>query len=134
MSKLIVLALGLMVHFSSLTQTDTIQLSIVRSKIFRCTNEGAKNWVMYTDDNDFFYLSRLTLDNSELKAWFEKYKDSQNIYKAQKSLFSSHSVLFFRKLDQIDDQIKFIVVAENENEMTLTSEEIQEVFIFKLID
>ena len=115
-------------------QTDTVRIEAVKSKIYRCTNEDAKNWVIYTEDGSLFYLVNLTLPDSELHDWFKKFKNSQNIYRAQKTIFNQHKVFFFRKLDQLDDQIKFIVVSEKENEMTLSSEEIDQTFFFRLID
>lgn len=81
MNKLLLIA-ALIISLASAAQgTETIVIAKNNSELFRGTSQEVNNWLLYMDSDKNWYLANITVPDNEAKEWFEKRKDSDNIFK-----------------------------------------------------
>lgn len=60
---------------------ETVKIAKSESFLFRGLGQEISNGYLYIDQEGYFYFVVLTITQSEVLQWFEKRKDSQNVYK-----------------------------------------------------
>lgn len=62
-------------------EVETVRLEKRQSQLFRGQEQYMRNCYIYIDKEGIFYLVTLSIPPAEVREWFEKRRDSQNIYK-----------------------------------------------------
>jgi hypothetical protein len=109
-------------------EVETINLSKSKSELFRGVNEDITNWYLYFD-NEFCYLANLELNESDVKNWFEKRKNSQNIFKGKISE-QQYKTILFEKENEPETKMNFYIEIQGKDKLILTNIDDTRVYIF----
>lgn len=120
--------------FLSFSQTDTVRIQKIDYAIFHCTDVIASDWYLIRENNDEYILINVELPESEIDEWYQKFKNSQNFYRATLHVNTGVNILNFKKLDQLDDQIRFELISSISNYLELMPFNSKEVYGFQLIN
>ncbi|SFT90919.1 hypothetical protein SAMN05216474_3104 [Lishizhenia tianjinensis] len=105
MNKLLLLLLfiGLSLNLSS---QDTIKIRAAKPKLYQGVSTEIASWYLYFS-NEVYYLCKLPNKRTkEAMDWFEKRKDSQNVYKG--SLYEGKdTTLTLSKENNSSEKLKF---------------------------
>lgn len=115
------------------SQTDTIRLEKSSSNLYRCDNTNARYWYLY-EKNKVFYLVNLTLPEAEIGTWFQRFVNSQNLYRCMISYQKKIEFLHFTKPNAPDERLSFEITNRNTHEITTTSLATGELFVFRRIE
>lgn len=130
MKNNLLIALFLFVAFAFFGQTDTIRIEKRTSLLFRCENENARNWYIYTTDNLEYVLATVNRSEDEVEDWFKRFSGSQNLYRSVVHYIGPAEQFFFRKQDQLDDLITFDIEDKSNARIVLTSQETGGEYVF----
>ena len=119
--------------FAASSQVDTIYLHKQEIKIYRCTNKSARFWYLKQTDNDFL-LVNLTIAQEDILDWFDRYSNSQNLYRSPLILRNRQEFLFFKKPNSPDERLSFEIIRRTNEEIVTQSMETGEEFCFSLLE
>ncbi len=130
-----VFILFLLLHFglSGLSQTDTIKLVKSEERIYQCITESAKSWYLREYDG-VFYIVSLKIPKEEVSQWFNRFSDSQNIYRSTIYKENNLSFLTFSKPNDSFDRIYFKITEISKNQIILMTKGTEESYFFSLIE
>ncbi|TXI83378.1 MAG: hypothetical protein E6Q37_10440 [Crocinitomicaceae bacterium] len=123
-----------LIPFTVFSQDDveTVKIRKSNSFLYRGMEEEVKNVYIYIDHEGTFYLVNLDLPVAEARAWFEKRKDSQNIYKARMEQ-QQYQTLLFIKENEPGTRLSFYLEKKDRNAFQLTTIEDNQVYTFQLV-
>ena len=130
--KLILLLL-LIVPSIVFSQVESVKIDKPQTYLFRGEGQEMRNCYLYIDSEGIYYLVNLTtVAQSEVAQWFEKRKNSQNIYKGTVES-GQYKTLSLVKDDEQGASISFYYERKERSEIQLISLQDGRIFIFKLI-
>ncbi len=132
MNKLLLLFVSLWFSLSASSQVDTIYLHKQEVLIYRCTNKNARFWYLKRTDNNFL-LVNLTIAQEDIPNWFNRYSNSQNLYRSDLIMRNNQEFLFFRKPNMPDERLSFELIRSTKDEIITKSMETGEEFCFTLL-
>ncbi|MCT4560410.1 MAG: hypothetical protein N4A41_03455 [Crocinitomicaceae bacterium] len=109
MNKGFTFFLILLFSMKAWSQTDTVRLVKEVEGVFRCTDPEARNWYIY-GQGDQYILANLKIPEKEVLSWFQRFKNSQNLYRGSFSFMGGKKMLALNKQDQTDDYIHFEIL------------------------
>lgn len=115
--------------FSQDSLVQSVKIKKETNIIYQGQESNLKNWFLCFDNVDTYYLSRLNINPSEVKSFFDRRKNSQSVYKGQLNL-QSYKVIVFAKENQPEDNLSFYFEKKNEI-IYMTFIESGELFTFK---
>ena len=131
MNKIWTSLLVLIILHSAFGQ-EVEQLNLTKQKSALYQSESPyQTWFLYEEDG-MFYLAELMQTNEEVMNWFKKRKDSQNIFKGQFDY--THQTITFVKQNELDLQMKFSVIKNEENKILLKNLNDQDSYCFNKIN
>lgn len=133
MNKLLFVLFMSFYSFLSKAQTDTIRMAKPFETIYRCKDKEAKNWYLYSDNNLHFILANLNLPEVEVRAWFLRFRNSQNLYAGDLSFQGNKKYIILSKHDQTDDRLTMEVVEIGEESITLREYQGERVYVFEKV-
>ncbi len=113
-------------------EVETVKISKTETWLFRGQNQEIRDCYVYVDGNGVFFLASLNIQQSEVNAWFEQRKDSQNIYKGFLQ-DGQYKTLTLTKENEPGLPISFYFERKEKSEIQLVSLEDGRIYIFKLI-
>lgn len=111
---------------------ETVRIRKSNAYLYRGQEESVKNVYIYVDHEGTFYLVNLDLPVAEARTWFEKRKDSQNIYKARMEQ-QQYQTLLFVKENEPGTNLSFYLEKKDRNKFQLTTIEDNQVYTFQLV-
>lgn len=110
-------------------QTDTIRLEKEKIVLYRCTSPRAQYWYLKQIDEQYI-LVNLTLSPDEVADWFNRYANSQNLYRSR--IIQRYNLEFFqfRKSNFPEETLNFEITERTEEEIVTLSIETGEEFRF----
>tara|TARA_R110000737_G_scaffold161270_1_gene189132 strand:- start:11476 stop:11844 length:369 start_codon:yes stop_codon:yes gene_type:complete len=119
-----------MLGFTAFAQNDTIHIQKVRSDIYKCQTKPALSWYIHVT-NERIILVDLKIQPFEIEGWFERFGNSQNLYK---SLFPENpsKTLFFQKTNEPLDTLIFEIIEFTNNRIILEIQPSKEKFEFSI--
>jgi len=121
-------------------EVETIKLVKNNYVVYKGVLKETESWYFF-DNEGVFYLANIDASVLDIYGWFEKFKDSQNIYKANQSLGSSGmiggndlNVLEFVKDNDPENRLSFYFDKTQKNVIVLTYLIDQQFYTFQKLD
>jgi small nuclear ribonucleoprotein (snRNP)-like protein len=114
-------------------EVETVQIKKKNFRIYQGVLKETKNWFLVLDEDRMYYLVNVDLPANEVRSWFLKFKDSQNVYKA-KDPGGLYPVLKFSRENDPGDNFSFYLANGAKGYIVLTNLEDNTVFQFVLIE
>lgn len=139
--KRVLLIMFLTFSFGGFSQEkETITIKKETHSLYRGVLAETKSWYLFIDAENNYYLANIERPSDEIVDWFLKFKDSQNIYKANFSLVNSTTIiggnqlptLHFTKENEPTDNLNFYVEKPFKNSIILISVADNTIYNFKL--
>jgi|GEM_PF-1870716 len=137
----ILLFCSLMLQFTLYSQEkETIVLKKNTSNLYRGVLAETKSWYLLVDSEFNYYLANINKPNEEVLDWFTRFKDSQNIYKANPQQTKSASqiggnkllTLHFTKENEPGDILNFYIEKPYSDSIILISMDDNTIFKFQI--
>lgn len=116
--------------FLANAQNDTIRIQKSRNDIYKCQTESAQSWYINVD-NEQITLADLKINPTEVEIWFQRFKRSQNLYRADYPKTDS-TILVFRKSNDPLDTLIFEFIEFTNERILLEIQPSKEVFDFNI--
>jgi len=122
MKKRIISFLLLLICFQVQSQeVEHISIQKDEVKIFQGVLKETENWFLFVDSANYHYLANISASETDVMNWFNRFKDSQNIYRQFSfSKTGEYSEIVFFKVNQPEDRLSFYVSIPDENSVILT--------------
>ncbi|MBI2257724.1 MAG: hypothetical protein HYU67_02370 [Flavobacteriia bacterium] len=131
-NKIIILLLFcIFIPFVHSQNRDTIQLFKDKKQVFKGVQEEIKNWYIYIN-GDKLLLSEIHEEENEIKSWFEKRCDSQNLFQ-HIGYFRQNDTLFLKKANDSETIIPLILHKINKDSLVVYQTDLKEQYYFKKI-
>lgn len=120
--------------FGSQAQEDSVRtIRIVKSSaaLYRGTDSEIRNWYFYIDEWGYAYLANLEIPEEETGAWFERRKNSDNIFKSN-AYAENKALIFLVKKNEPDVVLSFRMLLENNALKIINPEDQSEYNFIKL--
>lgn len=135
MKNSILVLLFMFLSGSFLAQQDTIptiKISKSKTKLFKGESTETLNWYFYIDEENYCYLANLDIPLTQINAWFEQRKNSENLFKSTQQI-ENNSSIFLVKKNEPDVVLEFNLTFEVNN-VKLKSTIDQTIYIFSKIN
>lgn len=94
-------------------ETVKVQKKIEYS-VYKGSQSEISNWYLVITPENNYYLLNLSIPENEVIIWFQKFKDSQNLYRA--TIVSDYSpILNFKKENEPTELISFFLKRVSKN-------------------
>lgn len=113
-------------------EVETVKIRKSNTYLYKGIEETVQNVYIYIDAEGTFFLVNLDLSIAEARNWFEKRKDSQNIFKAKMEM-QQYQTLRFVKDNEPEASISFYLEKKEKNMFQLTTIEENQVYTFQLV-
>ena len=122
--------------------TETVVIKKATHYLYRGVLAETKSWYLLIDNEGNYYLSKIEKPEDEVFDWFVRFKNSQNIYKANPSqnspmgasAQSQFNTLHFTKENDPGDILNFYIERPEKGVMVLIGFEGNNIFTFKVVD
>lgn len=95
-------------------EKETIVISKNNTHLFQGSSQEVSNWYLYMDGDKTWYLANVKISAAEAKDWFEKRKDSDNIFKGLMAN-GAYATITFSKENDPETLLQFYVKFERED-------------------
>lgn len=138
-----ILLLFLLVNFLSYSQEkETVVIRKSIYTLYKGVLAETKNWYLLVDLEKNYYLANIDKPTEEVFDWFVRFKDSQNIYKANMSYSNSaggigggqYQTLHFTKENEPSDILNFYVEKPYTDSIILISLADNLIFKFEIVE
>ncbi len=103
--------------------------------IYQGVLKETENWFVFVDSSNYHYLANISSAESDILGWFNRFKDSQNIYRQFNFLKSSqYTEIVFYKINQPEERLSFYYAIPEKGEIILTLINDGQVFRFQKLD
>lgn len=119
-------------HAFSQEEVETVKIRKSNTYLYKGIEESVQQVYIYIDQEGTFYLVNLDMPTAEVRSWFEKRKDSQNILKAKMEM-QQYQTLRFMKDNEPESSVSFYLEKKDKNMFQLTTIEDNQVFTFRLV-
>ncbi|TNE52761.1 MAG: hypothetical protein EP338_14070 [Bacteroidetes bacterium] len=108
---------------------EKIKISGKKGELFVGIQQEIYDWYLYHDVDGMWYLANLQIPEKEVRAWFEKRKNSQNIFRGriENGLYPTLRMI---KENEVGTDLKFYVKREKDGKVVLTSVEDAKIYVF----
>jgi hypothetical protein len=131
--KVLMVFLFFLSGFLRAQETETVQIKKKTFKIYQGVQNETKQWFLILDEDRMYYLVNVDIPANEVRAWFLKFKDSQNVYKA-KDPGGMYPILKFSRENDPGDNFSFYLKAGSPGYIVLTNLEDNTIFQFSLVE
>ncbi len=125
----------LVLGFNASAQRDSVQTIVISkggAKLFRGTEAKTESWYFYIDEEGYSYMANLELPEEEIAEWFEKRKNSDNIFRSDRQTVDELDIVL-RKNNEPDVILHFQVFIE-QNKLLIVNLEDQDKYNFAKIN
>lgn len=117
-------------------EIETIQIKKNKSTLYRGKNhelniehnQNIQNWYFYMD-NEFCYMANLDISENEVLDWFEKRKNSQNIFKGE-LINQQYQTIILMKENEPELRLNFYIEFQAKDTIKLTNIDDTRVYLF----
>ena len=117
-------------------EIETIQIKKNKSTLYRGKNhelniehnQNIQNWYFYID-NEFCYMANLDISENEVLDWFEKRKNSQNIFKGE-LINQQYQTIILMKENEPELRLNFYIEFQAKDTVKLTNIDDTKVYLF----
>jgi hypothetical protein len=117
-------------------EIETIQIKKNKSTLYRGINhelniehnQNIENWYFYMD-NEFCYMANLHISENEVLDWFEKRKNSQNIFKGE-LINQQYQTIILMKENEPELRLNFYIEFQAKDTIKLTNIDDTRVYLF----
>lgn len=113
-------------------EVETVKISKRQPRLFKGKSQEISDCYIYVDVNGMFYMASLPVMQREANQWFEKRKDSQNVYKAILQEGQYRTLTFVKETDP-SNPLTFYFETREKSEIQLISMIDGRVYIFTQI-
>lgn len=108
-------------HFFQAQEIEKIKIKKENSFLFQGESQEIQDWYIFIDLDSIWYLANLTIPENEVKDWFDKRKNSQNIFKGEASIMEFKTINFTKENDFETNLDFYINLSEDKMKLILTS-------------
>lgn len=125
-----------LVQHSVYGQEEVEQVRIEKDTkvLYQGARPDTQQWYLYVESNQIAYMANLTLSKTEVNAWFEKFKNSQNIFKGIIQGGAGMKTIRLEKENEPESSMLFYFEKKDVNTLLLTSFTDGEIFVFNKIN
>jgi len=109
---------------------ETVHISKQKTKLYQGLGQELSSWYLYVDQQGIWYMANLFIPTTELKAWFESKKDSQNILKGMLNAQGVKTLTLTRE-NEPENAMRFYVELNAEKNLVLIQIENSQSFVFE---
>ena len=108
----------LLTWFSVAQEVETVHLKKGETFLFKGISQEIRDWYVYIDEAQNYYLANLLIETSEVNQWFVQRKDSQNIYKGIPEI-GQYKTISFAKENEPGASLTFYFERKKQDEIEL---------------
>jgi hypothetical protein len=109
---------------------ETVHISKQKTRLYQGLGQELSSWYLYVDQQGIWYMANLFIPTTELKAWFESKKDSQNILKGILNAQGVKTLTLTRE-NEPENAMRFYVELNAEKNLVLIQIENSQSFVFE---
>lgn len=139
-SKVLLLFLFMQMNLFAQDSTETVVIRKTTHNLYRGVLAETKSWYLLIDTEGNYYLATIEKPEEEIYDWFVRFKNSQNIYKANPSKNSplgssgaQFNTLHFTKENDPGDIMNFYIERPEKGTIVLISFEGNNIFTFQQV-
>lgn len=121
-------------------EVETVKIVKKEYKLYQGVLKETKTWYLFEEIEGRYYLANIDPAISDIDLWFQRFKNSMNIYKTINGLESGKEVdgnlyrnLVFIKENDPENRLSFYIEKPNNESIVLISLKDNSVFMFDLI-
>jgi hypothetical protein len=111
-------------------EVETIKIKKQKNLLFKGADQKIQDWYLFYDNDSTFYMANLKIDISEVENWFEKRKNSQNIYKGRMN-YGRYETMTLAKENEPMNDLRFYVKRDKIGVIELISMDDGFIYIFQ---
>lgn len=122
-------------------EVESVQIQKSQYKLYKGVLKETQFWYLFEDFDGIFYLANLDPSIEDIDLWFQRFKNSQNIYRTiQLELGRSeiggslYRTLTFQKLNDPENTLSFYIEKPEKDNIVLISLKDNSIFSFVLIE
>lgn len=115
-------------------EVEQVRLEKETSILYQGARPDTQHWFLYLESNQIAYMANLTISKTEVNAWFEKFKSSQNIFKGMVQGGVGMKTIRLEKENEPESSMLFYLEKKDANTLLLTSFTDGETFVFTKIN
>jgi hypothetical protein len=127
--KISILLLGLIFGFQAISQIETIKLNRKNPSLYIGQGQEIENWYFFIDTSSICYLANLEIPQEEVEEWFNKRKNSNNIFKGAIE-HGQFKTLSLTKDNDVEISMNFYLYFDEKQNLILTAIDDNRQYVF----